>query len=450
MLEVWLLGRLAVSWNGEALVLPSAERVRALIGYLALHPGPSPRREVAAALWPDVPADAARASLRTALWTLSRSWEPYSAALLTATRSSIGFAAGHLWVDVIDADPGTGHLLPGVDDDWSTTAREDLRRRRLARFDEQAAAAEADGRLVDAIAAARLRCALAPLDEPAHRRLLALLMAVGDRAGAAETSRAFGRLLRDELGVAPSPTTRAAHAGVRSGQPLRGRRQLFGRAPEITVLQQQWRTAAQGAGRVLVLTGEAGIGKSSLLAELGERVGAAGGRHAAGTGTDVGGETPFATWLELAGQLVGTVPTPGPTALWPAELNRLSGFLGSRLGRLGSPPIVASPDLERLRVFEAVLSLVEWSCADRPLLLAIDDVHRIDTVSLRLTAHIGRRIAALPVLLTLVRRDRPPTRPSTACWQIWSAAVCRSPNWMSHRSATPRWPRSRGHRRPVA
>ena len=114
-----------------------------------------------------------------------------------------------------------------------------------------------------------------------------------------------------------------------------------------------------------------------------------------------------ATWLELAGQLVGTVPTPGPTALWPAELNRLSTALGARLGRLGTPPTVASPELERLRVFEAVLSLVEWSCADRPLLIAVDDVHRIDTVSLRLTAHIGRRIAALPVLLVLVRRDRP-------------------------------------------
>jgi DNA-binding SARP family transcriptional activator/tetratricopeptide (TPR) repeat protein len=408
MLEVWLLGRLAVKWNGEALVLPSAERVQALIGYLALHPGsPLPRREVAAALWPDVQDDAARASLRTALWSLSRSWEPNSDVFLTASRSFIGLVAGGMWVDVIDADPGDGQLLPGVDDEWAVIAREDLRRRRLARFDGEAAVAEADGRLDDAIAAARRRCALAPLDEPAHRRLIALLVAGGDRAGAAETGRDFGRLLREELGVTPSPATRAAHAGVRSGQPVSVRRQLYGRAPEIAVLEQQWQTAAQGAGRVVVLTGEGGIGKSSLLAELGQRVGAAGGRRAVGTGIDVGGETPFATWLELAGQLVIAVPTPRPAALWPAELNRLSSALGGRLGRMAAPPIVASPELERLRVFEAVLSLVEWSCADRPLLIALDDVHRVDTVSLRLTAHIGRRIAGLPVLLALVRRDRP-------------------------------------------
>ena len=154
-----------------------------------------------------------------------------------------------------------------------------------------------------------------------------------------------------------------------------------------------------------MLTGEAGIGKTSLLTELVHRVGTGGGRTSAGAA--IGGETPFALWLELARILVATVAPPSRDAGWPVELNRLSPGLGARLGQPGIPPAVTAPELERLRVFESVLRLVEWSCADRPTLVAVDDAHRADRASLRLTAHVGRRLTRLPLLLVLTRRDRP-------------------------------------------
>ncbi len=407
MLRVWLIGRIAVEWNGTALTLPGANRVRALVGYLALHPGPQPRADLATALWTGVPHDAARAGLRTALWSLGRAWEPHTHSLVGAGRSAIGLLPSEIWVDAMAEDPGDGRLLPGVDDDWVAAAREALDRARIAALDELIGRARAEGRTAGAVQAARRRAVLAPLDEPAHRTLVSPLTASGDRAGAARASRDFAKALRDELGIAPSAATRAVHAGARTGRPQPTRRRLFGRAREIAALDSQWRLAADGAGRVVVLTGEAGIGKTSLIGELSHRVGAAGGRRAVGSGIDVGGETPFATWLELAGRLVSTLAPPAAAALWPTELNRLSPSLGARLGRVTPPPIVASPQLERLRVFEAVLSLVEYACADRPLLIAVDDVHRSDAVSMRLTAHIGRRIRNVPVMLVLARRDRP-------------------------------------------
>jgi len=104
---------------------------------------------------------------------------------------------------------------------------------------------------------------------------------------------------------------------------------------------------------------------------------------------------------------VSTVPPVPASASWPTELARLSPELGPRLGRREPPSTVSAPELERLRVFESVLRLVEWSCADRPVLVAIDDAHLADRASLRLTAHIGRRIGGLPLLLVLTRRDRP-------------------------------------------
>ena len=74
---------------------------------------------------------------------------------------------------------------------------------------------------------------------------------------------------------------------------------------------------------------------------------------------DVGGEAPLAVWQELVPQLVRTVPIPPGQADWPAELGRLAPGIAARLGRDEPPPAVSSPELERLRVFEAVLRLVE-------------------------------------------------------------------------------------------
>jgi DNA-binding SARP family transcriptional activator/tetratricopeptide (TPR) repeat protein len=414
MLRLWLCGRFAGELDGEPIAMPPGDRVRALIGWLALHPGLHPRSYLAAQLWPDVPEASARANLRTAIWSVRQAWGAAAEQVLEASRNSIGLRKDQLWVDALlgtptEGDPGpdAGHLLPGVDDQWVHAAREEHRNRRLRALEELASAADRDGRSADAVTWSRRRCGLAPLDEGAHRDLLRRLQAAGDRAGAVQEARLFSQQLREELGVAPSPATRAAAAQLRSAAPAQPRARLFGRAPELAELTTAWKAAADGSGQVVVLTGEAGIGKTSLLAELAHRVGSSGGRMAVGAGIDVGGETPFAAWLELARALVATVPPVPAGASWPAELSRLSPELGGRLGRTETPAAMAAPELERLRVFESVLRLVEWSCADRPVLIALDDAHRADRASLRLTAHIGRRMAALPLLLILTRRDRP-------------------------------------------
>jgi DNA-binding SARP family transcriptional activator len=408
MVRVWLCGRLAADHDGRPLRMPSANRALALIGFLALHPGPQPRSVLAARLWPDVPQDSARASLRTAVWSIRQCWGPVADQVFDVSRTAIGWRPGQVWSDALD-DPmeHDGELLPGVDDEWAGSARQERHERLLRGLDEAAAAALAQGRFADAVALSRRRCSAAPLDETAHRDLLHALEAAGDHAGAVIAARRFAATLRSELGVRPSPATRAVQAGHRPLTASLPPARLFGRAPHLAALTAAWRAAADGAGQVVVMTGEAGIGKTSLLAEIAHRVGAAGGRCAVGAGGDVGGETPFAAWLELARSLVTTLaPVPG-AARWPVELSRLSPELGARLGQPEPPMAVAAPELERLRVFESVLRLVEWSCTDRPVLIGLDDAHSADRASLRLTAHVGRRLAGLPLLLVLTRRDRP-------------------------------------------
>ena len=270
MLRLWLCGRFAGEFDGEPIAMPPGDRVRALIGWLALHPGPHPRSYLAAQLWPDVPEASARANLRTAIWSVRQAWGAAADQVLEGSRNSIGLRSDQLWVDALptavtegDIGPGAGELLPGVDDHWVHAAREEHRHRRLRALEELASAADRGGRSADAVTWSRRRCALAPLDEGAHRDLLRRLQAAGDRAGAVQEARLFSQQLREELGVAPSPATRAAAAQLRSAAPAQPRARLFGRAPELAELTAAWKAAADGSGQVVVLTGESGIGRAS-------------------------------------------------------------------------------------------------------------------------------------------------------------------------------------------
>ncbi|MGD9528607.1 ATP-binding protein [Pseudonocardia sp.] len=420
MLRVRLLGGVAAERDGAGLELTAT--ARRLLAFLALHPGPQERDALALRFWPDAPAGGGRANLRTAVWALRRDLGPDA---VVTTRTTVGLCPSAYAVDVEDAveraergDPEAvtrlcrAELLAGVPDDWARAAREEHRARVAGLLDRIADRAEAAG---DAPAAARWsreRCALTPLDEPAHGILLRRLAVAGDRAGAVAVGRELAERLRAELGVAPGAAVQGALAAAHRPERPAGRAwvqpwPLYGRGPELRELAAAWTAARGGRGGVVVVTGEAGIGKTRLVRELALRADNAGARVAAGAGVDVGGETPLAMWQELASELVAVVPAPPGRAGWPAELGRLAPDLAAALGRDGVPAPVAAPELERLRIFDAVLRLVEWASADRPVLLVAEDVHRADRVSMQLCAHIGRRVNALPVLVVLTRRDRP-------------------------------------------
>ncbi len=421
MLQVRLLGGVAAERDGEQVPLPPpAGRLLAL---LALRLGPHDREAVATQLWPGSAGTAGRANLRTAVWALRKAVGENT---LIASRTAVGLRPEEVTVDLADSrhlaaagDAAAAavlcgsELLPGYAEDWAEAARRRLRAELAEMLAGRSAAAERDGDVALAARWSRLRCELDPLSEAAFTDLIRQLAAAGDRAGAMVTAREVTGRLHTELGVRPGPLLRATIAEARGpgGAAFAAAsaqvRPLFGRAAELRALTAAWTAARAGQGRVVLITGEAGIGKTRLVAELAHRADNAGARIAVGAGVDVGGEAPLAIWQELAPQLASTVPAPPQQADWPAELGRLAPDLAARLGRDAPPPAVASPELERLRLFDAVLRLVEWAASGRPVLLVAEDVHRADPASMQLCAHIGRRLAARPVLFVLTRRDRP-------------------------------------------
>jgi len=463
VLRIQLLGRMAVECDGEELAAPSARRAWTLLAYLALSPGPQPRGDLAAHFWPDVLDSSARASLRSAVWSLRRTLGPVAEPYLIVDRNCVGLTPGpELWVDVAafeqlvragrqrDAlELCTGELLAGFEEEWALMARDAHRERLLEVLEQVAGSCEAAGDLEQALEWSRRAVTVDPLSEDAHRGLIGRLAASGDRARALMVYRALAERLRRELSVAPSPATRALVERLRidtddgpseapvaeptATGPVRGivgvgsestaptrpgpivharpgpiaSQPLIGRARELDRLLDVWSGAVAGEGAVVSICGEAGIGKTRLASELLARAGEQGAGTAACAALDLGGAAPFGLWAELLRKLLPTVPIPPAEAAWPEDLARLVPEILSLLERPDAQRPFVSPDLERARLFEATVAAIEWAARARPLALLLEDTHIADQSSLELTAYVARRIDTLPVLFVLTRRPLP-------------------------------------------
>jgi DNA-binding SARP family transcriptional activator/tetratricopeptide (TPR) repeat protein len=422
VLRVHVMGPMEIDAGGAALVA-DGRRTWSLLGWLALHPGPHPRGDLAARFWPDVLDSSARASLRSAVWALRRDLGS-AAGTLIATRERVGLDPDGLWTDHAEFARLTtagrleeavalcrGPLLAGVEDEWVYEARDEHARAlgdAFARLADDSADAEA------AVAWARRRTALDPLDEAAARDLIERLAAAGDRSGALAVYARLRDRLKDELAVAPTAATRELAERVRttSGTATAATRRvaadalaLVGRRAQLAELNEVWRHVAAGAGALALLSGEGGIGKTRLAAELLDHVTAAGGRVAGCGALGLGGGAPFTLWAELIRDLADCLPPPPESATWPEELARLVPSLPERLGRAPHAARPAGPpELERARLFEATVELVEHAA---PAALLFEDVHAADAASLELAAYVARRIGPRRVLLVLTRRPFP-------------------------------------------
>ncbi|HEY2536801.1 MAG TPA: BTAD domain-containing putative transcriptional regulator, partial [Solirubrobacteraceae bacterium] len=387
MLRARLLGALELELDGTAIESPATQRPWAVFAYLALAGRRVSRAELANTFWPDVLDHRARASLRSALWALRRQIGDR----LVVDGEHVGLDG--VWVDVREfgrlapnhpdaaIELCRGELLEEVEDEWAIAARERHRERVIELLESQAQAAEAAGELRDAIELTRLQVDRDPFDEQAHRRLITRLDAAGDRAAAIRAYRAFAERLRRELGVAPSAATRTLVEQLRAEPPAKAPRMppvpgllsLVGRQRELSELEAAWRAAAGGRGSVALVRGEAVIGKTRLATELRLLAQASGARTATCAALDLGGTAPLSLWAELIRELLPVLPAPPSDAAWPDDLAVLVSELPAHFGRSGVPSIAVAPDLQRTRLFEAVVALLGWAAREAPLLLVFED-----------------------------------------------------------------------------
>ena len=434
MLEIRVIGELQVLLAGKTVELPASRRARSLLGWLASHPGRHPRSRLAGLLWPDVLDASARASLRSAIWALRSALGPDFGSYLAAGRDTVTLAGDDLRVDLREmrrllaaGEPEAalarcrGDLLQELDDDWVLEARADLDRDVEAALADLTQRARAAGNPAAALAWARRRATLCPLDEPAGANLIRALIDAGEPAAALEAFARLQQRLGAELGVPVSAATAAlveSFRTVRADPGVTARvstdpalaSSLIGRERQFAELAKAWHAARAYAGSTVLLEGEGGIGKTRLVEELRAAVRrtSPGGRAIAATAAaGPGPPAPFTIWTDALSDLASVTGQPPDDQAWAADLVGIAPALGYReSARRGTRP-AADPRLERVQLCEAVVQFLAWASRQSPLLLAFEDLHLADAASLELVAYAGRRIGRLPVLLVLTRRHLP-------------------------------------------
>jgi DNA-binding SARP family transcriptional activator/DNA-binding CsgD family transcriptional regulator len=451
--RVQLCGRLRVEIDGRPVEgdLPGRQG-RLLLAYLVINRDrPVRRDELIEALWPDAQPASGDALLRPPLSRLRKAlgpdriegrseltlmlpadayvdWEAARAALV-ASREALAqgdyrAVSARASEAAEIADRG---LLPGLEAEWIDERRRELEELRTEALEAIATAGVAQGgpALADAERAARAAVEAAPFRESAHAALMEALGAAGNVAEALRAYDDLRTILRDELGTTPSPRVVSLYerllkaeedpAAFAPPEPPRPKRRprpavdasrnggphIVERDDELTRLTRLFDEAAAGHGRVALIEGPAGIGKSRLLVELRARAGEADALVLAARGSELEREFPFGAVRQL---FEAAVADPSSEALAGAAAPARAVFEPA-----------AGDDAAGDASFSALHGLF-WLCvnlaSEGPLVLAVDDLHWIDRPSLRFIAYLTQRLEGLPILVaTTLRSGEPPTDP---------------------------------------
>jgi DNA-binding SARP family transcriptional activator/predicted ATPase len=410
-----LLGDFSLTYRDEAVTGINTPRLHSLFAYLLFHrDAPQLRQHVAFMFWPDTSEAQARNNLRQVLHQL-RYALPDSDRFLHVDARTVGWRSdATFFFDVLEferalaladsaerlgdrraaleraADLYRADLLPSCYDEWIGAERDRLRQRHRDALARLVDLLEARRDYAQAIRHAQRLVRDEPVDEDAYCRLMRLLALNGDRAGAVRAYQSCVANLQRELGVEPSPTTREVYEGLlrMEPRPMRAAERqpvlattlsLVGRKREWERLQAAWLQAVAGPAGFVLVTGEAGIGKSRLADELLSLAEGQGFTIARTRSYAAEGQlslAPAADWLRsdvLRRNLAKLDP------VWRTEVSRILPELVSEYPDLPSYEPITEYG-HRQRFFEALARAV--LAAPQPLLLLIDDLQWCDQETL--------------------------------------------------------------------
>ena len=175
---------------------------------------------------------------------------------------------------------------------------------------------------------------------------------------------------------------------------------LVGRSGQLSVLDTALAEAGSGNPSAVLVGGEAGVGKSRLVSEFGERSRGKGARVLAGGCLELGVDgLPFAPFTSMLRELVRDLGADGVAALLPGGGTR---ELARLLPEFGEPAAGGDAGEARARLFEQVLVLLEQLANAGPVVMVIEDAHWADRSTRDLLAFLIRNQQALDGLLIVV------------------------------------------------
>lgn len=310
-----------------------------------------------------------------------------------------------------------GPLLPDEDGEWiglERAAVEALVRRARLVLAEAALVGGEHGTAVDS---AEALLGLDPYDERGLRVLMRAHAAAGRPASALAAYARVRARLGEDLGVVPAAETESLHDALVRGQPAdeaparpgpgrsAGRSQtatpapLVGREAELAVIAGELARAAGGGTALVIAEGDAGMGKTALLAAVAAGAAGDGCTVVECDAAGVGGTLPLQPILD---GLADALRARGPEAtaeMLGADAGRLEPLLGWRTAADPSVTTVfGDAAAGRLLLFGALLTTFQRLAGEAPLLITVDDLHRADAATLewvQFALRRGRRLAVL-------------------------------------------------------
>lgn len=278
-----------------------------------------------------------------------------------------------------------------------------------------------------------------PLRERLRGQLMLALYRSGRQAEALEAYRYTHRTLIEELGIEPGKALRELHQRILLQDPALdlarspaadegdGHGAFVGRTAELAELVTGLQEALRGRGRLFLIAGEPGIGKSRLTEELIACARGRGARILVGRCWEAGGAPAYWPWVQSlrayvrdtdAEQLRSQLAAGGPV------LAQILPELRERLPDLPQAPPLES-EVARFRLFDATAEFLRKASERRPIVLVLDDLHAADAPSLLLLQFLARELGHSRLLIVGAYRDVDPIAGGPLTRML--AAVAREP-----------------------
>ncbi len=436
ILHIYLLGDFLLVLGDTPVTRVTVPRLQSLLAYLVLHrSAPLNRSHLAFLMWPDSTEAQAHTNLRKLLYQLRQAFPDIDHFLQSNNRSLrwLPANADASWtLDVLDVEQALaqaelaeqaqdttalrqafeqvmslyrGDLLSSCYDEWILPERDLWREVFLQTAQRLITLLEQERDYDGAITAAQRILRQDPLHEATYRQLMRLHALRGDRATALRVYHTGVTVLERELGTEPSEVTRAVYEALLQSDtssktpsgPLTTRRTeapLLGRKAEWRQLQEAWRKATGGHPHVVILSGEAGIGKTRLAEEMAAWVSRQGMTTASAHCYAAEGRlayAPVTAWLHEAVVQTGL---PALADVWLTEVARLAPEVLVKQPKLPRP-IPMTEGWQRQHFFEALAHAVlragtGHGPSGQPLLLLLDDLQWCDDETLEWMHYLFR------------------------------------------------------------
>lgn len=463
-LRIYLFGGFRLQSPDVPLPAIRSRVARSLFAYLATYRERSHTRRLLAGLfWPDEPEGRARRRLSQALWemrTVLREIDSPDPYLLADTETLQFNRQASYWLDVerfqemvqrAAAGPASsslplleeaidlyaGDFMAGYYDDWAIVERERRRDRFLGALQTAIRSGKAQGLYEKALTFALRLTRADPLREEGYREAMRLYVLLDRPEEALQLYERCRQTLDEDLGVEPGSKTlslyrdiraRLEHAPARTQPPASPDKSpsleevvpLAGRQEERSAMVQALEQTLAGRGGVLLIEGEAGVGKTRLLQQLQEDATWRGVEVLAGSGHEQGNGAPYGALRRALRAGLSPLRAAQLDALvedvWLGALSRIVPQLNEWLPEL-PPAAPLRPADEQQRLQEATIRIFLALSEIAPHLFILDDAHWADQSTLEALAKAAPRLADHGFLLAVSYRSEP-ARDRPALWDV--------------------------------